>query len=203
MENQQKVKNLIDLRVQAKLGGGEKRIASQHAKGKFTARERIEMLLDDGSFEELDMFVTHRCNNFGLEKEKYLGDGVITGHGTIDGRTVFLFAQDFTVFGGSLSETMALKICKVMDMAMNMGCPVIGVNDSGGARIQEGVTSLAGYAEIFQRNIMASGVIPQISAIYGPCAGGAVYSPALTDFVLMTEDNSYMFGHRLCVDDRR
>ena len=193
MENQQKVKNLIDLRVQAKLGGGEKRIASQHAKGKFTARERLEMLLDEGSFEELDMFVTHRCNNFGLEKEKYLGDGVITGHGTIDGRTVYVFAQDFTVFGGSLSETMALKICKVMDMAMKMGCPMIGINDSGGARIQEGVTSLAGYAEIFQRNIMASGVIPQISAIFGPCAGGAVYSPALTDFVLMTEDNSYMF----------
>ena len=193
MENQQKVKNLIDLRVQAKLGGGEKRIASQHAKGKFTARERLEMLLDEGSFEELDMFVTHRCNNFGLEKEKYLGDGVVTGHGTIDGRTVYVFAQDFTVFGGSLSETMALKICKVMDMAMKMGCPMIGINDSGGARIQEGVTSLAGYAEIFQRNIMASGVIPQISAIFGPCAGGAVYSPALTDFVLMTEDNSYMF----------
>ena len=193
MENQEKVKNLIDLRVQAKLGGGAKRIATQHAKGKFTARERLEMLLDEGSFEELDMFVTHRCNNFGLEKEKYLGDGVITGHGTIDGRTVYVFAQDFTVFGGSLSETMALKICKVMDMAMKMGCPMIGINDSGGARIQEGVTSLAGYAEIFQRNIMASGVIPQISAIFGPCAGGAVYSPALTDFVVMTEQNSYMF----------
>ena len=193
MENQEKVKNLIDLRVQANLGGGAKRIASQHAKGKFTARERLEMLLDEGSFEELDMFVTHRCNNFGLEKEKYLGDGVITGHGTIDGRTVYVFAQDFTVFGGSLSETMALKICKVMDMAMKMGCPMIGINDSGGARIQEGVTSLAGYAEIFQRNIMASGVIPQISAIFGPCAGGAVYSPALTDFVVMTEQNSYMF----------
>ncbi len=193
MKNQEKVKNLIDLRVQAKLGGGEKRIASQHAKGKYTARERIDMLLDEGSFEELDMFVTHRCNNFGLEKEKYLGDGVVTGHGTIDGRSVYVFAQDFTVFGGSLSETMALKICKVMDMAMKMGCPVIGINDSGGARIQEGVTSLAGYAEIFERNILASGVIPQISAIFGPCAGGAVYSPALTDFVLMTEQNSYMF----------
>jgi acetyl-CoA carboxylase carboxyltransferase component len=193
MENKQKVKNLIDLRVKAKLGGGEKRIASQHAKGKFTARERIDMLLDEGSFEELDMFVTHRCYNFGLENEKYLGDGVITGHGTIDGRTVYVFAQDFTVFGGSLSETMALKICKVMDMAMKNGCPVIGINDSGGARIQEGVTSLAGYAEIFERNILASGVIPQISAIFGPCAGGAVYSPALTDFVLMTEQNSYMF----------
>lgn len=193
MENQQKVKNLIDLRLQAKLGGGEKRIASQHAKGKFTARERIEMLLDEGSFEELDMFVTHRCNNFGLEKEKYLGDGVVIGHGTIDGRSVYVFAQDFTIFGGSLSETMALKICKVMDMAMKMGAPMIGINDSGGARIQEGVTALAGYAEIFERNILASGVIPQISAIFGPCAGGAVYSPALTDFVLMTEQNSYMF----------
>ena len=193
MENQEKVKNLIDLRVQAKLGGGAKRITSQHAKGKFTARERLEMLLDEGSFEELDMFVTHRCTNFGLEKEKYLGDGVITGHGTIDGRTVFVFAQDFTVFGGSLSETMALKICKVMDMAMKMGCPMIGINDSGGARIQEGVASLSGYAEIFERNILASGVIPQISAIFGPCAGGAVYSPALTDFVVMTKENSYMF----------
>jgi len=193
MKNQEKVKNLIDLRIQAKLGGGEKRIASQHAKGKLTARERIDMLLDEGSFEELDMFVTHRCNHFGLENEKYLGDGVVTGHGTIDGRTVYVFAQDFTVFGGSLSETMALKICKIMDMAMKMGCPVIGINDSGGARIQEGVTSLAGYAEIFERNILASGVIPQISAIFGPCAGGAVYSPALTDFVMMTEDNSYMF----------
>ena len=193
MNNQDKVKNLIDLRVKAKMGGGEKRIASQHAKGKFTARERIDMLLDEGSFEELDMFVTHRCYNFGLEKEKYLGDGVVTGHGTIDGRTVYVYAQDFTIFGGSLSETMAQKICKVMDMAMKNGCPVIGINDSGGARIQEGVTSLAGYAEIFERNILASGVIPQISAIFGPCAGGAVYSPALTDFILMTEDNSYMF----------
>jgi len=193
MNNKEKVKNLIDLRVQAKLGGGQKRIASQHAKGKLTARERIEMLLDEGSFEELDMFVTHRCNNFGLENEKYLGDGVVTGHGTIDGRTVYVFAQDFTIFGGSLSETMAQKICKIMDMAMKMGCPVIGINDSGGARIQEGVTSLAGYAEIFERNILASGVIPQISAIFGPCAGGAVYSPALTDFIMMTEQNSYMF----------
>ncbi|MEI8087290.1 MAG: acyl-CoA carboxylase subunit beta [Paludibacter sp.] len=193
MDNQQKVKTLINLRVQAKMGGGQKRIASQHAKGKFTARERIEMLLDASSFEEFDMFVMHRCYNFGLEKEKYLGDGVITGHGTINGRTVFVYAQDFTVFGGSLSETMAQKICKVMDMAMKMGAPVIGINDSGGARIQEGVTSLSGYAEIFQRNIMASGVIPQISAIFGPCAGGAVYSPALTDFILMTEQNSYLF----------
>lgn len=193
MKNQEKVQDLIEKRVQAKLGGGEKRIASQHAKGKMTARERIELLLDEGSFEEFDMFVTHRCTNFGLENEKYMGDGVVTGHGTIDGRIVFVYAQDFTVFGGSLSETMAQKICKVMDMAMKMGAPVIGINDSGGARIQEGVTSLAGYAEIFERNILASGVIPQISAIFGPCAGGAVYSPALTDFILMTEQNSYMF----------
>ncbi len=193
MKNQQKLETLINKRTEAKLGGGEKRIASQHKKGKMTARERINLLLDDGSFEELDMFVKHRCTNFGLENEKYLGDGVVTGHGTIDGRIVFVYAQDFTVFGGSLSETMAQKISKVMDMAMKMGAPVIGINDSGGARIQEGVTSLAGYAEIFQRNIMASGVIPQISAIFGPCAGGAVYSPALTDFIMMTEDNSYMF----------
>ena len=175
MENVQKVAELIEKRVIAKKGGGEKRIDSQHAKGKYTARERIQMLLDEGSFEELDMFVTHRCTNFGLEKEKYLGDGVVTGHGTINGRVVFVFAQDFTVFGGSLSETMAQKICKVMDMAMKMGAPVIGINDSGGARIQEGSNSLAGYAEIFECNILASGVIPQISAIFGPCAGGAVY----------------------------
>ena len=183
----------MDMRAQARLGGGQKRIDSQHSKGKYTARERIEMLLDEGSFEELDMFLTHRCVNFGLEKEKYLGDGVVIGHGTIEGRSVYVFAQDFTIFGGSLSETMALKICKVMDLAMKMGAPVIGINDSGGARIQEGVTALAGYAEIFERNILASGVIPQISAIFGPCAGGAVYSPALTDFILMTEENSYMF----------
>ncbi len=193
MSTQDKISKLIDLRAEAKLGGGLKRIEKQHEKGKFTARERIDMLLDEGSFEELDMFVTHRCNDFGLEKKKFLGDGVITGHGTIDGRTVCVFAQDFTVFGGSLSETMAIKICKVMDMAMKIGCPIIGINDSGGARIQEGVTSLAGYAEIFQRNILASGVVPQISAIFGPCAGGAVYSPALTDFIMMTEDTSYMF----------
>ena len=175
------------------MGGGEKRIEKQHSQGKMTARERIDMLLDEGSFEEFDMFVTHRCDNFGLEKTKFLGDGVVTGHGTIDGRVVYVYAQDFTVFGGSLSETFALKICKVMDMAMKVGAPVIGINDSGGARIQEGVTALAGYAEIFERNIMASGVIPQISAIFGPCAGGAVYSPALTDFILMTENSSYMF----------
>ena len=169
MSTQDKIKKLIDLRVEAKLGGGEKRIEKQHAQGKMTARERIEVLLDEGSFEELDMFVTHRCTNFGMEKKKFLGDGVITGHGTIDGRVVYVYAQDFTVFGGSLSETLALKVCKIMDMAMKVGAPVIGSKDSGGARIQEGVTSLAGYAEIFQRNIMASGVIPQISAIFGPC----------------------------------
>nr|WP_320118709.1 acyl-CoA carboxylase subunit beta [uncultured Marinifilum sp.] len=193
MASQDKIKKLIDLRAEAKLGGGEKRISSQHKKGKYTARERIDMLLDEGSFEEFDMFVTHRCTNFGMEKTKFLGDGVVTGQGTIDGRLVFVFSQDFTVFGGSLSETFAQKICKVMDMAMKMGAPVIGLNDSGGARIQEGVTALAGYAEIFERNILASGVVPQISAIFGPCAGGAVYSPALTDFIMMTEEKSYMF----------
>ena len=193
MSNQDKIKQLIDLRAEAKLGGGAKRIESQHVKGKLTARERIDLLLDEGSFEEFDMFVTHRCTNFGMEKTKFLSDGVVTGRGTIDGRTIFIFSQDFTVFGGSLSETYALKICKVMDMAMKVGAPCIGINDSGGARIQEGVTALAGYAEIFQRNIMASGVIPQISAIFGPCAGGAVYSPALTDFIIMKKDTSYMF----------
>ncbi|MDP3916651.1 MAG: acyl-CoA carboxylase subunit beta [Bacteroidota bacterium] len=193
MNNQDKIKKLIDLRIEAKLGGGEKRIEAQHEKGKLTARERIELLLDEGSFEEYDMFVKHRCDNFGMEKTKFLGDGVVTGQGTIDGRVVYLYAQDFTVFGGSLSETYALKICKVMDMAMKVGAPVIGINDSGGARIQEGVTALAGYAEIFERNIMASGVVPQISAIFGPCAGGAVYSPALTDFIIMSKNTSYMF----------
>jgi methylmalonyl-CoA decarboxylase subunit alpha len=193
MSNQDKIKQLIDLRAEAKLGGGAKRIESQHTKGKLTARERIDLFLDEGSFEEFDMFVTHRCTNFGMEKTKFLSDGVVTGRGTVDGRTVFIFSQDFTVFGGSLSETYALKICKVMDMAMKVGAPCIGINDSGGARIQEGVTALAGYAEIFQRNIMASGVIPQISAIFGPCAGGAVYSPALTDFIVMKKDTSYMF----------
>jgi len=190
---EQKIQELISLRERAKLGGGEKRIEAQHKKGKLTARERIEMMLDEGSFEEFDMFVSHRCIDFGLEKETYLSDGVVTGYGTIDGRLVFLFSQDFTVFGGSLSEMFAAKICKVMDMAMKVGAPVIGINDSGGARIQEGVKSLGGYAEIFQRNIMASGVIPQISAIFGPCAGGAVYSPALTDFIIMTKNTSYMF----------
>ena len=187
------IKELIELRERAKLGGGEKRIESQHKKGKFTARERIEMLLDEGSFEEFDMFVSHRCIDFGLDKETYLSDGVVTGYGTIDGRLVYIFSQDFTVFGGSLSEMFAAKICKVMDMAMKVGAPVIGINDSGGARIQEGVKSLGGYAEIFERNILASGVIPQISAIFGPCAGGAVYSPALTDFIIMSRNTSYMF----------
>ncbi len=194
MSNQvEKIKELVELRTQARLGGGEKAIEKQHAKGKYTARERITMLLDKGSFEELDMFVRHRCTNFGQEKKSFPGDGVVTGYGTIDGRLVYVFAQDFTVFGGSLSETMALKICKVMDLAMKMGAPCIGLNDSGGARIQEGINALAGYAEIFQRNILASGVIPQISGIFGPCAGGAVYSPALTDFTLMMEGTSYMF----------
>lgn len=194
MSNQlEKVKELIALREQARLGGGEKRIESQHKKGKYTARERIAMLLDEGSFEEFDMFVQHRCTNFGIEKTKFLGDGVVTGYGTIDGRLVYVYAQDFTVFGGALSESLAMKICKVMDQAMKMGAPVIGLNDSGGARIQEGVNALAGYAEIFQRNILASGVVPQISGIFGPCAGGAVYSPALTDFNIMTRGTSYMF----------
>ncbi len=193
MALENKIQKLLDLREEAKQGGGSKRIESQHAQGKFTARERIELLLDDGSFEEFDMFVTHRTTDFGLANKKYLSDGVVTGHGTIDGRVVYVFSQDFTVFGGSLSETFALKICKVMDQAMKVGAPVIGINDSGGARIQEGVRSLAGYAEIFERNILASGVIPQISAVFGPCAGGAVYSPALTDFIVMDDNNSYMF----------
>jgi acetyl-CoA carboxylase carboxyltransferase component len=193
MAFQDKIQELLKKRVQAKLGGGQKRIDAQHKKGKMTARERIDLLLDDGSFEEFDMFVTHNCRDFGLEKETYLSDGVVTGYGTIDGRLVYVFAQDFTVFGGSLSEAYAQKICKLMDKAMKVGAPIIGINDSGGARIQEGVRSLAGYAEIFQRNIMASGVVPQISAIFGPCAGGAVYSPALTDIIIMTKRNSYMF----------
>ncbi|GAB6394710.1 MAG: acyl-CoA carboxylase subunit beta [Bacteroidales bacterium] len=194
MSNQpEKVKELIALREKARLGGGENRIEAQHNKGKYTARERIAMLLDEGSFEEFDMFVQHRSSNFGIDKTKFLGDGVVTGYGTISGRLVYIYAQDFTVFGGALSETLAMKICKVMDQAMKMGAPVIGLNDSGGARIQEGVNALAGYAEIFQRNILASGVIPQISAIFGPCAGGAVYSPALTDFNIMTRGSSYMF----------
>lgn len=193
MSMQDKIKELMELREQARKGGGEKRIESQHKKGKMTARERINLLLDEGSFEEFDMFVSHRCIDFGLEDKHYLSDGVVTGYGTIDGRLVYVFSQDFTVFGGSLSEMYAHKICKVLDKAMTVGAPIIGFNDSGGARIQEGVTSLGGYAEIFQRNIDASGVVPQISAIFGPCAGGAVYSPALTDFTIMSKDTSYMF----------
>jgi propionyl-CoA carboxylase beta chain len=188
-----KFDKLDQLRKEALLGGGEKRIESQHNKGKLTARERVELLVDEGSFDELDMFVKHRSNDFGLNKEKYLGDGVVTGFAKINGRPIALFSQDFTVFGGSLSESHAEKICKIMDMAMKIGIPVIGLNDSGGARIQEGVVSLGGYAEIFLRNTLASGVIPQISAILGPCAGGAVYSPAITDFILMVKDTSYMF----------
>lgn len=193
MAIEDKIQELLNKREQAKLGGGQKRIDSQHKKGKLTARERIDMLLDEGSFEEFDMFVTHNCHDFGLEKESYLSDGVVTGYGTIDGRLVYVFSQDFTVFGGSLSEAYAQKICKVLDKAMCAGAPVIGINDSGGARIQEGVKSLGGYADIFQRNILASGVVPQISAIFGPCAGGAVYSPALTDFIVMSKKTSYMF----------
>lgn len=190
---EEEIQTLLDKRQIARSGGGPKRIDAQHDKGKLTARERIDLLLDEGSFEEFDMFVTHRSHDFGLEDQQILSDGVVTGHGTIDGRVVYVFSQDFTVFGGSLSETFANKICKVMDMAMKSGAPVIGINDSGGARIQEGVRSLAGYAEIFARNILASGVIPQISAIFGPCAGGAVYSPALTDFIIMSDKTSYMF----------
>ena len=190
----EKLQELLDKRAEARLGGGEKAIEKQHAKGKYTARERIAQLLDEGSFEELDMFVTYRCTNFGMAEKKHpLGDGVVTGFGTIEGRLVYVFAQDFTVLGGSLSETMAQKICKVMDLAMKMGAPVIGLNDSGGARLQEGINALAGYSEIFKRNILASGVVPQISAILGPCAGGAVYSPALTDFTIMAKGISYMF----------
>ncbi|MDB6176919.1 acyl-CoA carboxylase subunit beta [Paracoccus sp. Z330] len=180
-------------RDQARLGGGQRRIDAQHTRGKLTARERIELLLDEGSFEEFDMFVAHRSTDFGMEKDRPYGDGVVTGWGTINGRMAYVFSQDFTVFGGSLSETHAQKICKIMDMAMQNGAPVIGINDSGGARIQEGVASLAGYADVFQRNIMASGVVPQISVIMGPCAGGAVYSPAMTDFIFMVKDTSYMF----------
>ena len=189
----EKIKELIQLRATAHLGGGQKRIDSQHQKGKFTARERINMLLDEGSFDEIDTFVLHRSTNFGIDKTKFLGDGVVTGSGTIDGRLVYVFAQDFTVFGGALSEMLASKICKVMELAMKMGAPVIGLNDSGGARIQEGINALSGYGDIFQNNILASGVIPQISAIFGPCAGGAVYSPALTDFNIMSKGTSYMF----------
>ena len=187
------IRQLAEKRDAACLGGGQKRIDSQHAKGKLSARERIELLLDNGSFEEWDMFKEHRCTDFGMADESVPGDGVVIGYGTINGRLMFVFSQDFTVFGGSLSESHAEKICKVMDQAMKVGAPLIGLNDSGGARIQEGVASLGGYADVFQRNVMASGVIPQISLIMGPCAGGAVYSPAMTDFIFMVKDSSYMF----------
>lgn len=193
MNTQDRLNHLMKLRDEARLGGGQDRIDKQHAKGSMTARERIDMLLDPGSFEEFDMFKSHRCRDFGMESQVFPGDGVVTGYGTVNGRVVYVFAQDFTVLGGSLSETFAEKICKIMDLAMKNGAPVIGLNDSGGARIQEGIESLAGYTEIFQRNVMASGVVPQISAIFGPCAGGAVYSPALTDFVMMVQNQSYMF----------
>ena len=190
---QELLDRLAERDAQANLGGGEQRIEKQHHKGKMTARERVEAFCDTGSFVEMDRFVTHRCDDFGMGDKKFLGDGVVTGHGKVDGQKVFVFAQDFTVFGGSLSETFANKICKVMDLALATGAPVIGLNDSGGARIQEGVKSLAGYAEIFWRNVQASGVVPQISVIMGPCAGGAVYSPAITDFVVMVQKTSFMF----------
>jgi propionyl-CoA carboxylase beta chain len=187
------LRRLEEKRAAARLGGGQRRIDAQHAKGKLTARERIDLLLDEGSFEEWDMFVEHRTSDFGMDDQKVPGDGVVTGYGTVNGRLIFVFSQDFTVFGGSLSEAHAEKICKVMDQAMKVGAPVVGLNDSGGARIQEGVASLGGYAEVFQRNVLASGVVPQISMIMGPCAGGAVYSPAMTDFIFMVKDSSYMF----------
>ena len=190
---EEQIAKLVQRRADALLAGGQARIDAQHAKGKLTARERLALLLDEGSFEEFDMFVQHRCTNFGMDRSHTDGDGVVTGQGTIDGRLVFVYAQDFTVSGGSLSKTMSEKICKVMDMAVKAGAPVIGLNDSGGARIQEGIDALAGYGEIFERNILASGVVPQISGIFGPCAGGAVYSPALTDFTLMVKNTSYMF----------
>ena len=188
-----KLETLKERAQQAEIGGGAERVEKQHAAGKMTARERVEFLLDEDTFEEFDKLVVHRSHDFGLDQQLYPGDGVITGHGLIDGRRVFVFAQDFTIFGGSLSETHAEKICKVMDLAMKVGAPIIGLNDSGGARIQEGVLSLGGYADIFLRNTLASGVIPQISCIMGPCAGGAVYSPAITDFNIMVKDTSYMF----------
>jgi propionyl-CoA carboxylase beta chain len=207
------IRQLEEKRAQARQGGGAKRIEAQHAKGKLTARERLELLLDPGSFEEWDMFVEHDCTDFGMESQKVAGDGVVTGYGTINGRATFVFSQDFTVFGGSLSAAHAGKICKIMDAAMKVGLPVIGLNDSGGARIQEGVDSLAGYAEVFQRNALASGVVPQISVIMGPCAGGAVYSPAMTDFIPGSGDagaagrrgDAYhqIFGGRQCLRERR
>ncbi len=197
------IEQLEQKRAAARLGGGQKRIDSQHAKGKLTARERIDLLLDEGSFEEWDMFKEHRCTDFGMADTKIPGDGVVVGYGTVSGRLVFVYSQDFTVFGGSLSESHAEKICKIMKQAMKVGAPVIGLNDSGGARIQEGVASLGGYADVFQQNVLASGVIPQISLIMGPCAGGAVYSPAITDFIFMVKDSSYMFVTGPDVADRR
>src|SRR3989442_4909868 len=193
MGMREQLEQLQQKRAASEQGGGPERVATQHQKGKMTARERLDVLLDQGSFVELDRFVTHRATDFGLAEEKYLGDGVVTGWGRIDGRLVYVFSQDFTVFGGSLSEMHAFKIVKIMELAMKSGAPVIGLNDSGGARIQEGVLSLGGYADVFLLNVLASGVVPQISAIMGPCAGGAVYSPAMTDFILMVKDTSYMF----------
>lgn len=193
MDVEEKLRELEERNIAAELGGGRARIKQQHAKGKMTARERINSLLDKGSFQEIDKFVVHRCYDFGMGKKKIPGDGVITGHGTITGRKVFLFSQDFTVFGGSLSGPFGEKVCKVMDLALKTGVPIIGLNDSGGARIQEGIVSLGSYGEIFKRNVLASGVIPQISVIMGPCAGGAVYSPALTDFIIMVKKTSNMF----------
>ena len=193
MSNLNKIQELRQMRAKSRQGGGEERIATQHSRGRSTARERIDLLIDKGSFRELDAFSVHRTSDFGLDQQKYLGDGVVTGWGTIDGRLIYVFSQDFTVFGGSLGEVHAEKICKLMDMAMKNGAPIIGLNDSGGARIQEGVVSLGGYADIFLRNTQASGVIPQLSAIMGPCAGGAVYSPALTDFIFMVRNSSFMF----------
>src|SRR5438552_14746687 len=189
---QEILRRLDEKRAAARVGGGARRIRAQHAKGKLTARERLEVLLDPDSFEEWDMFVEHRSHDFGMAEQKVPGDGVVTGYGTVNGKLVFVFSQDFTVFGGSLSEAHAEKICKIMDQAINVGAPVIGLNDSGGARIQDGVASLAGYAEVFERNVLASGVVPQVSLIMGPCAGGAVYSPAMTDFIFMVKDSSYM-----------
>ncbi len=193
MKRDEQFKKLKKLNWDSQQGGGEERIKAQHDKGKLTARERIDLLVDEGSFVEVDRFVTHRSSDFGLDKQRILGDGVVTGYGYIDGRLVYIFSQDFTVFGGSLSEAFAEKICKIMDIAMKTGAPVIGLNDSGGARIQEGVVSLGGYADIFLRNTLASGVVPQISVVLGPCAGGAVYSPAITDFVFMVKNTSHMF----------
>src|SRR2546425_331452 len=193
MTIQKRLDTLHHLRAESELGGGAERIRAQHEKGKLTARERLDLLLDPGSFVELDRFVTHRSTDFGLAEQKVLGDGVVTGYGRVEGRLVYVFAQDFTVFGGSLAEAHAEKVCKVMDLAVRNGAPMVGLNDSGGARIQEGVVSLGGYAAIFLRNTLVSGVVPQISAVLGPCAGGAVYSPAITDFVCMGKDSSYMF----------